>query len=197
MSTNLVVPSSTPTTETVVGTLGYVRAVSGPKVPTVTLTDEATIQHLPPSFEYGQETGGAWETVPTDGKAQVGDTLRITYKMGLPFLEDWQTKFIVARLNADSRYELRHVTMNEELRRLVVEVRILKPFSPAFLVPIAIIAVLAGAMIWLTTLLVEKLIVLFGTDPKQASGVPWLSIALVGTVAVAGLVALSRIRGPA
>ncbi len=181
--------------ETPLAVLSEVRAISGPAVPTVAIQDEVTIQALPPSFEYGQETEGPWDTVDTDAKVLVGDTLRITYRMGLPFLEDWQTRYVVSRLNADSRFELRHVALNEEIRRLTVEVRVLKPFSPAILVPIAIIAVLAGATIWLTTQLVEKLIVLTRADDKQS--IPWFWIAVVGAVGVVGVFGLSRLRaGP-
>jgi len=188
-------PSRTPKTETSLGIINRDVAVAGPAYPSQLLTDEIEIQHLTPSYEYGQGSQGTFEQLGTDDKAFVGDVLRITYHLDIPFMQDWQAEYLVSRLNEDSRVELRHVALNEEIRRLIVEVKVLKPFSPAILIPIAIIAVLAGGLIWLSTRLVERLTTLFQGDPKNPA-VPWLSITAVGGLVLAAVAFLPKLRAP-
>lgn len=188
-------PSLIPKTETRVATVRGDVAVSGPQFSTVQVQDAIDIQHLPPSFEYGAATPGVFKQLATDEQGAVGDVLRITYRLGIPFLQSWQTEFIVSRLNADSRFELRHVALNEEIRRLIVEVKVVKPFSPPLLVAVVIIGVLAGALIWLTTMLVERLVTLFQGDPKNP-GIPWLSIVAVGGLVITGLMLWPKLRAP-
>lgn len=181
-------PRLTAKTETVLARIPQDVAVSGPAFPTVLVRDEVAVQHLPPSFEYGQETPGPFFQLATEDKASVGDILRITYRIGMPFFQDWQTRFMVSRLNEDSRLELRHVALNEEIKRLVVEVKVLKPFSPALLIPIAIVAVLAGALIWITTLSVERLGTIEIGETKLKIG----PLLVIGGLIVGGLALFRR-----
>lgn len=183
-------PTRTAETETAIGTIEEYRSYAGPMVPTQNAIDEVTVQHLPPSFEYGAGASGPFELLDTDAKAYVGDVLRITYKLTIPFLMDYQTDFLVSRLNADERFELRHVAVNEELRRLVVEVKVLRPFSPALLIPIAIIGVIAGALIWVTTLSIERLGTVKIGDTEIKIG-PFL---VIGGLIVAGLALARSVR---
>lgn len=183
-------PRLTATRETEIATVEQVRSVSGPALPTQQVVDRVSIMQLPPSFEYGAPAAGAFQLLQTNDKVFVGDILRITYKLKLPFLEEWQTRFIVQRLNADSRMELRHVALNEELRILVVEVKVLKPFSPALLVPIAIIAVIAGGLIWVTTLSIERL----GTFQVGETKIKITPILAIAGIGIAALAIFSRAR---
>jgi len=175
--------SQTARTEKAVATIPQERAISGPAFSTVLVRDDVTVQQLPPSFEYGAETPGPFFQLVTEDKANVGDILRITYRIGMPFFQEWQSKFMVSRLNADSRFELRHVALNEEIRRLVVEVKVIKPFSPALLVPLAIAAVLAGALIWITTLSIERLGTIEIGDTKLKIG----PLLVIGGLLVGGM----------
>jgi len=184
-------PRLTATTETPIGVVSEPRSYAGPAVPSQNVQDRVSIVQLPPSFEYGAPSAGPFELLGTDDKAVVGDVLRITYKLKLAWLEEWQTRFLVSRLNADSRFELRHVALNEELRILVVEVKVLKPFSPALLIPIAIIGVIAGALIWVTTLSIERL----GTIKVGDTTIKIGPLLVIGGLAVAGLAILNRVKG--
>jgi hypothetical protein len=144
-------------TETVTSSLDAERVVAGPLVPSTRLDTTIHTQALPPSFTYGQPTEGVWNRLADTDEVKVGDVVRMTYRLQVPFFQDWQTDFIVARLRLDRRFNLRAVTLNEEQRRMVVEVEILKPLSPAFLIPVIVVAVLAGALIFITTVSIEKL----------------------------------------
>lgn len=182
--------SQTATTETPIADIVGVRAVSGPAVPTRQINDRITVQQLPPSYEWGEGAIGPFETLPADSKVAVGDTLRITYKLGVPFLQGWQTDFIVSRINADSRFELQHVALNDETRLLVVEVKVIKPFSPAIFVAAAIAAVLIGALIWTTTLSIERLGTIQVGDTTFKLG----PLLVIGGLVVAALFAVASIK---
>ena len=182
--------NDTATSERHVATVYQDRAVSGPAFPTILARDEVKVFQLPPSYEYGQDSPGIWSELMTDEKADVGDVLRITYKLKLPFLQTWQSDFIVSRLNADPRFELRHVALNEELHRLTVEVKVIKPFSPALLIPLAIAAVLAGALIWVTTLSIERL----GTVKVGDFKVNFTGIVVVGGLILAAMSIWPRVK---
>jgi len=184
-------PRLTAKTETVIGTAADPRAYAGPAVPSQSVQDRVSILQLPPSFEYGAPSAGPFELLGTNDKALVGDVLRITYKLKLAWLEEWQTRFLVSRLNADTRFELRHVALNEELRILVVEVKVLKPFSPALLIPIAIIAVIAGGLIWVTTLSIERL----GTVQVGNTTIKIGPLLVIAGLAVAALALVPRLKG--
>lgn len=183
-------PNLTASTESVVATVDRERTLSGPSVPTMRVNDQVNVVHLPPSFEYGTPVGGMFQAVDDNQDIKVGDTLRIVYKLRLPFLETWQSKVIVEKLNLDSRFELLHVALNEEIHRLTIEVRVIKPFSPALIIGVAILAVLAGALIWANVLTVERLLTV-DTPIGKFNLAP---VAILGGLAVVGLFAAAKFR---
>ena len=164
-------------------------AFSGPMIPTVQIQNTIEQKELVPNFSYGAPTNGTWEKVDNNTQAAVGDILRITYTMGIPFFQDWQRDYIVSTINKDKRFILRSVSLNEEIRRVVIEVEVIQDFSPAFLIPIVIIGLLAGALIYLTTASVEKLSTVQIGDFK-IKGTPFLAIFLV----LAGLFVFYKVR---
>lgn len=161
-----------------------VRAISGPAFPTRIVKDSITEVALPPSWRWGQPTEGDWKQIREE-EIQTGDKLRITYRMLVPFFTDWQRDYIVRQLVTSDRFNLRHVAMNEEERRLVVEVEVLKPQSPALLIPIVIVALLAGGLIWLSTVSIERL----GT--VEIPGLPPIKMPAVLVLAALSLLGLA------
>lgn len=118
---------------------------------------------LPPSFGFGDPARGIWNVVPDEAPVQRGDILRFTYKLKIPFLENWQAGAVLSKLQKDDRWKIRYFALNEEIDRLVVECEITGVFKNnpapvvAALVAGAVLAVAVGVGVWLATVSVEKL----------------------------------------
>jgi hypothetical protein len=176
-------------TETVVNSYAATRVVAGPNVPTTRIATTVQEVELPPSFRYGSPTSGTWQRLGDQSEVMVGDIVRLTYRMQIPWFQTWQTDFIVWKLNRDSRFSLRHVAVNEEKRQVVVEVEVLKPLSPALLVPVIIITALAGGLIFLTTVSIERLGTLQVGDTKIKLG----PLLVMGGLVLGGLYLWRRV----
>jgi hypothetical protein len=167
------------------------RVIAGPQLPSTVIGNDVTIVPLAPSYSYGRGTPGAWEKLDPETDVKVGDVIRINYRLRVPFLETWQSKFLVDRLANDDRYALRSYALNEEISRLTVELEVLQPASPAILIALAVAAVVAGGLIFIATDSIERLsTVQIGT--AKVSVAPLL---VLGGLAVAGLYLWGRLKG--
>lgn len=112
---------------------------------------------LPPSFAVGTPSTGVWQEMKNEDLANVGDTLRFTYRLRIPFLEDWQSGALASKLSKDDRFQLHFIGVNEEQSKVRIEATIVKPMTPAILVAGAILAVAIGLGVWLAIESVERL----------------------------------------
>lgn len=143
---------------------------------------------LPPSYQVGTPSAGIWRRMPDDEQASIGDRLRFTYRLKLPFLEDWQTGALTSKLSKDDRFELHFIGVNEENSKVRIEATIRKPMTPAILIAGAVLAVAIGIGVWLATESVEKLVTVqnpFSTDPNSKVNLfPLFAIAALGIAAL-------------
>jgi hypothetical protein len=149
---------------------------------------EDTIQQLPPSFAYGRSQQGPWTEIEFNDEVQIGQILRFTYDLKLPFLQRWQAEYIAAKLSQDERYELLHAGLNEEIRKLFIEVRVLQVSSPAIIYALVILTAVAGAAIFATVYSIERLGTVEIGDTKIKLG-PLLAL---GGLAVGALFLVRR-----
>lgn len=160
-------------------------AIAGPAVSSVQLQYEIKQRELEPSYSYGTPTQGIWHPVTNYDEAKVGEIYRLKYSLSIPFLQQWQSDYIVRKINEDSRFNLRSVELFEEKRLLVIEVETIKNFSPVALVALVVAGIIAaGGLIWLTTVSIERLGTIKVGDFK-VSFTPFVTFALIG---LAGLI---------
>jgi hypothetical protein len=118
---------------------------------------------LPPSFQFGDPAHGIWTPLKNDAPVERGDVLRMSYKLKIPFLENWQSGALLSKLQKDDRFRIRYFALNEEIDTLQIEAEVTGVFknNPAPVVAVlvagAIVAVAVGVGVWLAATSVEKL----------------------------------------
>ncbi len=165
---------------------GISHIISIPQVVTDRYTGAAvkevpyTVKRNPPSDSYGVASGGSWTPVADSAQANPGDILRFTYRLKLGWLQSWQASYFIYKLEKDPRFELRHYSLNEEEKRLWVEVKVKQNFSPVHAVAIAIAALAVGIGIMMSVESIEKL----GTIEIGGNRINLAPFLIAGVIAV-------------
>lgn len=172
----------TPTKETVIETKPLTQILTNRFTGAEKVTTEQKTIALPPDFQFGTRLSAAWEEVNQQDKAEVGDTLQITYQLRMRFLQQWQEDYLVSKLSNDSRYEIISIATNQEEGKMVVELKVLQPFSPVILVAVAVVAVLVGAAIFVSVTSIRRL----GTVKLGKTEVNLTPILIFGVIVLIG-----------
>lgn len=169
--------------ETVVGSMVRPEAISGVGIATEVVASEETVTQLPPSYSWGSPTKGNWQQTQSTDKVNVGDVLRFTHKLKIPFLQQWQTDHAISKFQEDQRFQLLYFALNEETRTLIIEARAMSSFSPVPLIAAAVVIILAGAFVWVTTISIERL----GTVSIAGTKFNLAPLLVFGILAIVGL----------
>lgn len=141
----------------VIATVPLTKILTGSQLPPTRVVEDVPVIELPPAFSFGRLSPGVFVEVDQTEPVNPGDVVRFQYRLGMPFLTDWQTDRLVDKLQRDGRYELRYTAYSPEERRLWIEVKVLQKASPAIVIAVAVAAVLIGAAIFTTVESIQKL----------------------------------------
>lgn len=155
-----------------------------------TIAKTLELKRNPPSFYYGKETSGNWLKVSGNEEAKIGDVVRISYRMRIPFFQKWQMENFIEKMQKDSRLQLRYIAMSEEESTIWVEAKVLQPFSPLLLFAGAVLALAVGAGIFITVQSIERL----GTVDTPIGSVNFIGFITLGVTAIFVLSAVKAYR---
>lgn len=158
---------------------------------TVPTTKSVQLKRNPPSYSYGKPTEGRWEEVSNTQEAKVGDVVRVTYRMRIPFFQKWQMDRFVSKMQEDSRFQLRYVAMSEEESTIWVEARLLQNFSPLLFFAIAAAAIGVGIGILISVNSIERLGVI-ETPLGKTNIIGVVTLVVTGVAALAAVKALKK-----
>jgi len=108
--------------------------------------ETVTLQRLPPAFTFGKSQVGDWRPIAQETELQVGDVARFTYRLRVPYFQEWQINKFLEDMLKQRRVKLLYFAHSPEEGRFWIEAQLLQPSSPALLIGIFILGIGVGWM---------------------------------------------------